>query len=286
MVVDHVRAGKDSTIHQRVLFVNRHPQSMINVQNGYSLWPYPHAVAVAASIKPPGSKTLILGLGGGSIVDEFLRLGFNVDACELDERIVSVAREFFHLDPQCNVMLDDARHYVRTNKKLYDVIVMDLFNGEQPPAHLMTADSFAEIRQILRTDGLVIINFPGFLTGDAGLAARSVVRTLMYSGFHTKLIATPGKEEERNLVFVASPLPLDYSRLSPERQNSCCTEMMKVPIPLPLRDGTTVGLGDALIFTDEKPTLEIVQLKASEIWRKGSLAELSKEFQGSAFYWD
>jgi spermidine synthase len=286
MVMDRMKVDKDSTKHQRVLFVNKHPQTSVNVQNGYSLWPYAHAVAVAASIKPPGSKTLILGLGAGSVADEFFRLGFDVDACELDERIVGVARDFFRLDSKCNVFVDDARHYVRTNRKVYDVIVMDMFSGEQPPAHLLTAENFSELRQILKSDGLVIINFTGFITGELGLAARSIVRTLIHSGFYVKLIATPGKEDERNLVFVASPSPLDYAQLSRERQNICCTEIMKVPIPLPFREGTTVGLSDALVFTDDKPNLDVVHLKASETWRKNNIAEFSKVFHGSAFYWD
>jgi spermidine synthase len=276
IVGDVQRMEKDSLHHQRTLFVNRQPQTNVNAKNGFSLWPYVHAMAVTASMKPRGSKALVLGLGGGSVVDEFLRLGFEVDACELDERIVDVAKTFFQLDKKCSIVVDDARHYVRTSHEKYDMIVFDTFSGEQPPAHLLSAENFSEVKRILKNDGLVIINFSGFITGEPGLASRSVIRTMISSGFHTKVITTPGTEENRNLIFVGSASPLDFSRMTRERQNVCCT----VPVPLPCVDGGAMNLSDAIVLTDDKPIMELMNLYANERWRKSITEHFSKDFQG------
>jgi predicted membrane-bound spermidine synthase len=151
IVGDLQRMEKDSLHHPRTLFVNRQPQTNVNASNGFSFWPYVHAIAVTASMKPRGSKALVLGLGGGSVVDEFLRLGFEVDACELDERIVDAAKTFFNLDKKCRIIVDDARHCVRTSQERYDIVVFDTFSGEQPPAHLLSAENFSEVKRIFTT---------------------------------------------------------------------------------------------------------------------------------------
>jgi predicted membrane-bound spermidine synthase len=286
VVADYQPTDKPDLPARRVLLVNRHSQTAINKQTGHSIWPYVHATAVVASIKPPGSKAVVLGLGAGSVTDEFLRLGFDVDACELDERIVNVGKEFFRLDPRCSVEVDDARHYIRTRTGKYDIVMFDLFNGEQPPSHLLTIENLAEVRNILKPDGIVLINFTGFLTGEPGKSARSVLRTLRHAGFHTKLIATPGKEEDRNLIFAASLVPMDYSQLSPERQNACCREEMKVPIPPPFIDEKMIDLQDALIFTDDRPSMELAHLEAGEIWRKGTTESLKKILHNANLFGD
>jgi len=213
-------------------------------------------------------------------VDEFLRLGFNVDACELDDRISQIARDFFNLDNRCNIFIDDARHHIRVTEKEYDIIVLDTFTGEQVPSHLLTLENCIEIKKTLKKGGLFLINFTGFLTGDKGLASRSIYSTLIKAGFDTKIIATPGSEDTRNLVFAASPVHQNYSTLSPERQNNCCTGMMKVPVPPPFVDTSPINLTNSLIFTDDKPVMDIVHLDASETWRRNIIKNFEVEFSG------
>jgi len=280
IVADWNGEVKDISEKNRVLFVNKQPQTNVLISNGYSIWPYVHAIAVVSSIKPPGSDALILGMGGGSAADEFLRLGFNVDACEIDERIVQVARNFFQLDQRCHVFIDDARHHIRMTKKKYDIIVLDTFTGEQVPSHLLTLENCLEIKKVLKNDGLFLINFTGFLKGDKGLASRSIYSTLAKAGFDSKIIATPGSEDTRNLVFASSPIHQNYSLISLDRQNKCCTDFMKVPVPPPFVDSSPINLTNSLIFTDDKPVMEIVHLDASETWRRNIIKNFEVEFSG------
>lgn len=278
IVSDWIGEVKDSANRNRVLFVNNQPQTNVLIANNFSAWPYAHAVSVISSIKPPGAKSLILGLGGGSVANEFFQLGFQVDACELDDRVAHVAHKYFHLDNRCKVFIDDARHFVRTSKKKYDIIVLDTFSGEQPPSHLLTLENCFEIKRILVNDGILIINFTGFLSGDKGLAARSIYRTLVEAGFFTNIIATPGSEEARNLVFVASPIQQNYSTISADRQNTCCINFMKVPIPPPFMNANKIDLANSMVFTDDKPSLDFVHLEASETWRRNIIKNAEIEF--------
>jgi predicted membrane-bound spermidine synthase len=275
IVADLKKKDEGAVRSQRMLFVNRQPETIINSENGYSVWAYVHAIAVTASIKPPGSKALILGLGGGSIADEFLRLGFSVAGCELDERIVEAAQNYFHLDPRCRIIVDDARHYIRMNREKYDIVAFDTYYGEQPPAHLLSVENFLEVKCLLKDDGLVIINFPGFITDEPGLASRCIIRTMMASGFHTKVIVTPGAEMNRNLIFVGSPAPFDFSHMTRERQNACCT----LPIPLPYINAETIDLHDAFVLSDDKPILDLLNLSSCESWRRSVVNDFSMTFK-------
>jgi spermidine synthase len=277
IVADIPRRITNRFIDRRMLFVNRIAQTSMDKTTGYSLWDYVHWMATLASMKPSGSKALVLGLGGGGMSDEFVRLGFEVEACELDERIVEVARKYFRLGSQERVTVDDARHFLRTTTKRYDVISFDVFAGEVQPSHLLTLENFHEVKRALADDGLVIINFPGFLTGRAGLASRSILRTLTEAGFDAQVLPTPGPEDDRTLILVASPKPLDFSKLTPERQNSCCRG--GVPTRLPFLSAHQIDFEDAHVLTDDKPILELTNLYANERWRGVAMEQYDKELQ-------
>jgi hypothetical protein len=271
---------QDSSAQRDILWMNRHPQTFVNVQTGYSLWPYVHVVSCISSMKPVGARALILGLGGGSIADEYLRLGFEVDACELDARIAHAAQSFFHLSPKCNIVVDDGRHYIRTVNKKYDLIALDVFTGESIPSHILTVGSFKDLRRILTDDGLIIINFNGFISGIPGLGSRSVIRTLSSSGFDVKFLATPGTEANRNLIILASPGKLDFSGLKVERFNACCPPVVHVPVPLPLSFANDIDLQDAVTLVDDKPIMDVLNAYADEKGRLVSMSEFNWAFKG------
>ena len=274
----------DTTYRNRVLFVNRLPQANASLPTGYSLWPYVHCASTIASIKPVGSKALVLGMGGGSVADEFLRLGFEVEACEFDERIAEAAKKYFYPHENYPVHLDDARHFIRTTGNRYDIVIFDVFTGEQQPPHVLTAESFQEVKGILAPDGLVLVNFTGVLSGDRGLGARSLIKTLKENGFDLRVLATPGKEESRNLLLVASPTKIDLSGLSVGRQNECCRTITRVPIPLPFTPLEKIPLADAVVLRDDRPILELLNLRVNESWRKQMMVHYHEQFRGSVFY--
>jgi hypothetical protein len=65
----------------RSLMVNNTVQTIVDLKNpAYSLWDWAYYLPLAASIYPRGSEALLLGLGGGTLVKQFQRLGFSVEA--------------------------------------------------------------------------------------------------------------------------------------------------------------------------------------------------------------
>jgi predicted membrane-bound spermidine synthase len=279
VVADLPRQMKEAVIDRRMLLVNRIAQTSMHKPTGYSLWYYVHAIATLASMKPQGSRALVVGLGGGGIAEEFVRLGFEVDACEFDERIPEVARKYFGLGEKVRVTVDDARHYIRTERTNYDVIAFDAFVGEYQPSHLLTQENFEEVKKILNANGLLLVNFPGFLTGQFGLATRSILHTLLEAGLDARLLPTPGSESERTIIFVASPTQLDFSGLSPERQNACCRDLAGISTNFAFLSPGDIDLQDAEVLTDDRPQLEVINLLANERWREDVIEVYDKDLR-------
>ncbi len=260
--------------NDRFLFVNRTGQTWVDKETFKPKWHYASYVSSICSKLPEKSNALILGLGGGAVANIFQNsLGFNVDAVELDERIAEVARQYFPLSDRVNVIVDDARHYLEETQKKYDVILFDVYRGEAPPPHVFTLESLTKTKSLLKEDGLIIVNFNGFWEGKTGQAARSIYKTLLAAGLETRMLPTPGAEANRNILFVASVKPQDFHTLrSPLLQYGKYGE-----IETTFHDPQKVDINDAVVLTDDKPILELLNIRAGNAWRK-AYTEMTKTF--------
>ena len=125
--------------------------------------------------------------------------------------------KYFSVPEDANVIVDDARHFVNINKKKYDLVLMDLFLNETPPAHALTLESFEKVKSDLNENGFIMINFYGFLTGDNGQAARSIIKTVKECNLYTYVLPTPGEEHERNLIIIGSKSEMNFNKIDEER---------------------------------------------------------------------
>jgi hypothetical protein len=136
-----------------------------------------------AGLKPAGAKVLLIGMGGGSIATELKKMGFQLDIVEIDPRMFRVAKEYFMFDPRgVREFVDDGRHFIRSVSDKYGLVVIDVCNGEIQPNHMFTKKPRRELRNILSPDGLILINFQGYVYERYGRAARSLIKTLLMAG--------------------------------------------------------------------------------------------------------
>jgi spermidine synthase len=266
-VVDHPSYGfTEDNRMGRGLIVNNTLQTYVGLEDErkYSIWSWAHYFPTAASIFPPKSKVLVLGLGGGTLVKQFTQLGFDIDAVEIDRRVKDISIKYFNMDPDINVVIDDARHYIRTCGKTYDIVVFDTFLSESVPEHLLTMEGFSNTREILNPEGMIMVNFYGFIEGKTGKAARSVLKTLQESDFITEVMATPGTEDTRNLIFIASDKEQDFDLINYEEPNfPRITDLYAHFL-----DQKSIDLSDVTALTDEKPKLSKLYAKASMRWKR------------------
>ncbi len=114
---------------------------------------------------PEPASALIIGLGGGTVPTALAELypDIEIDAVEIDPAVVKVAREFFAFETgdRMRVHTQDARVWVKRallKQRQFDYILLDAFNGEYIPEHLMTAEFFEELKALLGPEGVMVSN--------------------------------------------------------------------------------------------------------------------------------
>jgi hypothetical protein len=282
-----VEKKANDTISERTLFINRMGQTwirIINEKNVASVWSYPGMVKSLASYhgKNP-SNALVLGLGGG-IVPLFLgdksKLNYTIDAVELDKGIASFAREYFFLNDAVNVIEDDARRFLNANEQKYDLIVMDIFNGEIAPSHVLSLEALDRVKKSLSGQGFVVINFNGHLSGEAGISARSLLKTLKASGFKVDILPSLEKgERNRNNLFIASLKTLDYNKVTIPITYMEKGQEKQYDIRKNLIDQKTLNLTNARIISDNFPLMEQLNQVAARQWREDYLKNITLKYR-------
>ncbi len=110
-----------------------------------------------------GSKILILGLGGGSIV-QILREDYLVTSpihiVEIDPVIIQIAKTDFEIhqyDP-LTVLESDAAEFIESCKEVFDLICMDVFINDKVPEKFLGIELMEKLISILNPDGLLYFN--------------------------------------------------------------------------------------------------------------------------------
>ncbi len=264
----------------RLLMINHITQTYVAMTDPpVSRLNYTHRIATLAALKAAGAKALLIGMGGGSIATELKKMGFQLDIVEIDPRMFRIAKEYFAFDPDgVREFVDDGRHFVRSVSNTYDLVVIDVLNGEVQPNHMFTKESCRELKNILSPDGLILINFQGYLYGKYGRAARSLIRTLADSGFVCRFFFEGDQEHSGDIHIAASPVEMDYRSLDAGRLNECCKSFP--PFYKELKTDKDVDLTDALVLSDDKPVFDKLNNKWNEEWRQlaidNALAEVVK----------
>jgi len=141
-------------------------QSCVNMQAPQQLvFAYTRMMLAALLLNPSPARILMVGLGGGSLPTALARLypDAAIDVVELDPAVLEVAEEYFAFKPSAHmrVFVQDARVWGKravTNPARYDLILLDAYNGDYIPEHLMTREYLQETAALLADDGVLVSN--------------------------------------------------------------------------------------------------------------------------------
>jgi spermidine synthase len=143
---------------------------------------YPGYFHIALAVKPAAARTLVIGLGGATVVKRMWRdyPEMRIDAVELDPDVVYVAHRFFALpdDERIRIFVGDGRGFLESGTDSYDVAIVDAFDEDQVPRPLTTEEFMRTLRDRLAPDGVVSYNFIGTIKGAHSKPFRSLYRTL------------------------------------------------------------------------------------------------------------
>jgi hypothetical protein len=154
--------GPDTVIEVNNIF----HQSMAPVDHKEYFYQWPYAV-----FGDTFRDVLVLGAGSGTDVAAALKHGAaHVDAVEIDPVIMRLGLAHHpdrpYSDPRVTRINDDARHYLRTTTKKYDLVVFALidsltmqssFSGVRLESYMFTEESFRAVRDRLNPNGLLVV---------------------------------------------------------------------------------------------------------------------------------
>ncbi|MEI8165415.1 MAG: fused MFS/spermidine synthase [Chloroflexales bacterium] len=145
---------------------------------------------VYANVRPSDVTSLaLLGSAAGSIPKQFLALygpDTVIDAVEIDAAISAAGRRYFDMEdqnpayPNYKTHAQDARYWLATTNRTYDVIGMDAYHQPYIPFHLTTVEFFREVRAKLNPRGVAVVNAGRPASGDDRLvnALASTMRAV------------------------------------------------------------------------------------------------------------
>lgn len=160
--IDVRQDGEDTVVEVNNIF----HQSMAPLAHKeyFYEWPY-------TTFGDSFDEVLILGAGSGTDVAAALKHGVgHVDAVEIDPVILRLGREQHpdkpYSDSRVSMVNDDARHFLRTTRKKYDLVVFALidsltlqssFSGVRLESYMFTEESFRAVRDRLKPGGLLVV---------------------------------------------------------------------------------------------------------------------------------
>lgn len=240
----------------RFLLIDGTPHTIVNLETGQTMMEYVNVVDIAKEYFDTPGRMLLVGLGGGSVVEHFARDGWQIDVVEIDPVVTRAAFEQFGLDRNAAAFHSgDGRAFLNRCETAYDLIVLDAFGSCSIPFQMVTREAFALAASRLRDDGIMTVNVAA--PGWHDVIVRSLAATIGTSFEH--LLALPIAEPPNtlgNIVLIASNRPL---ALPADREP---------PVPF---DRNTPGYdrfhawenrfepdtGDALVLSDERNPIDV-----------------------------
>jgi len=148
-------------------FVRRHPEVFVNNALEWNPYNLPY------HFYPNPPAVLVLGAGTGNDVAAALRNGAgSVDAVEIDPLILKLGRDLHfehpYSSPRVHAIVDDARSYLQTSHKQYDLILFSLLDSQTTNPfysniridnYVYTVEAMRAVHRLLKPDGLLMVKY-------------------------------------------------------------------------------------------------------------------------------
>lgn len=138
------------------LYINGYPQTQSSYLRDWKTIFRRAGVGTVRSV-------LLLGLGGGDVIKLLTNYQNNVaiTVVELESEVVEIAQKYFGImsNPKLKIVVDDAQKYMGNNHAKYDLVVVDLYSGDDIPEFVGKPRFLNQIAGALATRGKAIFNY-------------------------------------------------------------------------------------------------------------------------------
>ena len=123
-----------------------------------------HTLSGLKKEKPEVKKSLIVGLGGGSIA-KLIRSNWpdsKITGVDIDETIVNLGKKYLKLDnSNVEVEIEDAEKFIKKlikDNKTFDLICFDTYVGENFPSKFESLTFIKQTKNLIDKNGVIIFN--------------------------------------------------------------------------------------------------------------------------------
>lgn len=126
--------------------------------------PYINYFLIPIIMNPKIENILLVGFGSGILVNDIEKLlpVKNIDIVDIEENIFSIAKDYFDFKESSfqKFYLQDALIYLKTTKKKYDLIIVDVAGDAGIDERFCSQEYLSLIKKCLKKDGIFTSNMP------------------------------------------------------------------------------------------------------------------------------
>ena len=214
--------------------------------------------ALAAPLLADGKNILILGMGTGTFAEQCKKYfpSAKVTGVEIDEKITALAKKFFDLPEEVEVVTYDGRAFLQADKNFYDVILVDAFQDISPPFQMSSTEFFSLVKNHLAAGGVMVVNMNMRASG-AGNINEYLTDTIGKIFPAVKIVDAHGVTNR--LLFAAADEKI-LNELHARAKNLDDEKLSRLMIHI-ADTWTTPALGEN-ILTDDRAPVEMLSMRA------------------------
>lgn len=205
----------DGNFYFRELYIDSQVQGGIDLNNRLPIYEFLYFLELLPyGLNPNGENCLVIGLGAGLVPMWYEKMGIKTDVVDIDPEVVAAARDYFGFHVSGEVIISDARYFLINSNKKYDYIIMDVFNGDTTPVHILSIEALKLLSERLTARGSLAINLIGSLKEETFMTA-SIIKTLEQVFKTVEIYPIFSPEEEKGwgnievLAYNYPPIPLN-----------------------------------------------------------------------------
>ncbi|MBR4412588.1 MAG: fused MFS/spermidine synthase [Lachnospiraceae bacterium] len=201
---------------------------------------------------------LILGNGTGTFAtqcERYFDKDLHITGVEIDDKITKLAKEYFELPEDVEVITYDGRAYLNAIDKKYDVIMVDAYQDITIPFQMSSIEFFTLVKEHLKDDGVMVVNMNMKSNAKGGI--NDYLSDTICQVFSESYYADTSALGNREFYASNNPEMLDVfaKNVELEKDESLLFMMNRVSDRL-----TEYEAGD-LVMTDDKAPVELLGMK-------------------------
>ena len=229
----------------------------IKIKNGDLTGMY-YDYALAAPLLTDKKRILILGMGTGTFAEQCKKYfpDSRIKGVEIDEKITALAKKYFSLPNEVEVVTYDGRAFLQSDKNIYDVILVDAFQDISPPFQMSSTEFFSLVKNHLAAGGVMVVNMNMRASG-AGNINEYLIDTIGKNFSALKIIDAHGVTN-RVLFAAADDTLLNELHARAEALDDEKLSRLMIHIA---ETWTTPAIGEN-ILTDDRAPVEMLSMRA------------------------